>query len=319
MHLIKNETQILRAHPLNPIFLCVVLLLAAQEVFAEATSGFDIYGRVNLSYVFRDSNDDARNNASRIGVKGSLPVTDKMQMVYQIEQGVDLAHGGDELNNLLSTRNSFIGISGSHGTLFWGSHDTPLKKAQGQVDQFNDQQGDIASLFVGEVRARDAFGYTSPVWGGWQVFAMHVPADSHFDASQSVNVTYAQESWRFALGIDHAMRKNDRTVISTSVYDSVRASVGYKSGPWKLGFLAQQSEQINAPGADTETGYLISLGYTRGKTSLNAQRGLSDVINQNKSSTSIGLTHQWRKNFNTYVNYWRENDGELSIGFEVRL
>lgn len=300
-------------------YLFVLTLLFACPSVAKPSPDLDVYGKVNLSYVLRDRDDDSRDNASRIGVKGSWEVTSLTKVVYQVEQGVDLAHGGNELNTLFSTRNSFIGLQGNYGTLFWGSHDTPLKRAQGKVDRFNDQQGDIKSLFVGEVRARDAFGYNSPDWNGWAVTAMYVPSDDDFDASQSVAVSYDLDVWSFGFAVDQDMRKNDRTASKTEVYDSIRGSAEYASGPWKIGLVAQQSEQQNAVNADNETGFLFSVGFTQGKTTINAQRGLSDIVQQNSTSTSVGLQHKWRSNFTTYVNYWRETDGELSLGFEYKF
>ena len=304
---------------MKSFLLFVFLFSFSSQGLAGPKLDWDIYGKVNLSYAWRDMNDDARDNASRIGVKGSLALSDSVSVVYQLEQGVDLAHGGTELNTLLSTRNSYLGIKGGYGTLFFGSYDTPLKAVQGKVDRFSDQQGDLKTLFVGEVRARDAIGYHSPNWEGWELAAMYVPKDAFFNASQSISVVYELEVWTFGVAVDHDMRKNDRSVARTEVYDSVRGSVEYGSGPWRFGLSAQQSEQQNVINADKNRGYLVSLGYTQGKTTFSAQRGLSDIVQQNGSSTSVGLAHKWQANFTTYVNYWRETDGELSLGFELKF
>ncbi|MFP3442472.1 hypothetical protein R0K18_32545, partial [Pantoea sp. SIMBA_133] len=48
------------------------------------------------------------------------------------------------------------------GALIAGKFDTPLKSAQGKVDQFNDLQADIKNIMAGENRTSNIVQYSSP-------------------------------------------------------------------------------------------------------------------------------------------------------------
>jgi len=106
--------------------------------------GPTVYGKVNVSYEMvgwnveipsEDLDLDSDNwqvisNASRVGVKGSENITDDLKAIYQIEWGVNIDSGTD-----MSQRDRFVGLSGGFGTVKVGKFDSPLKKAQGKVDQ----------------------------------------------------------------------------------------------------------------------------------------------------------------------------------------
>ena len=303
----------------------VIAALLAAAVFSTSAfaDAFTPYAKANVSYDWGDGWQDSVDRASRIGAKGEFQITGNTSFVYQVEQGVDLAHGGNELDSLFSVRNSFVGLKGEFGTVFWGAHDTPFKKMQGKVDRFNDQQGDIKTLFVGEVRARDSYGYRSPKINGWSALAMHVPGDSRFGSSQSIGLSYGKGAWKFGFGVDEDMRKNEKTASKTKVFDSVRVSAEYAFSNWSMGLVAQGSEQQNVGAADREYGYLLSLGYSLGKATLLAQHGQSDIVESGARSTNLGLDYKWRANFKTYVGYWNyagaDSEDQVSLGFEYKI
>jgi len=130
-----------------------------------------IYGRMDLSLdrvsIDNDQSGDVHDsgsnwsvasNASRFGVKGDADLGDGFTALYKIEWQVSADTGNhssnktafDELNEEieysddsgdLKARNRYVGLSGGFGTVLLGLMDTPLKKAQGKVDLFNDWSG----------------------------------------------------------------------------------------------------------------------------------------------------------------------------------
>ena len=306
------------------ILITMVLLTGANTAFA-ADIPVELYGKLNLSFDHVDpGSEDWISNASRLGIKGQYNFTDSLSLVYQIEQQVDAAHGGKRINTLLSTRNSFIGLKGSFGHLVFGTHDTPMKESLQKVDQFNDQIGDIKILLPGEVRARDSWLYHSPKSaGGFQFKAMYVPSDNNFSSSQSISLGY--ESGRFYLGVaaDSDMRKNDRTVSKTRVYDSIRGVLQYSVAAWTFGAVLQNSRQTNSSSADHESGYSLSVAYkVRGFTLL-SQYGQSDILKQDASNLLLGVDRKFAKNARAYLYYQDFDDGSdsrtISLGFEFKF
>ncbi|MCB1644413.1 MAG: porin [Pseudomonadales bacterium] len=284
-----------------------------------------LYGKINVSYDSRDNaDDDFFSNTSRLGLKGDYELNDRLSVIYQIEQDVDVAHGGTDIDTLFGMRNTFVGVKGDFGKVLFGAHDTPLKRAQGKIDLFNDQVGDIKNVVVGEVRATDSWFYESPALAeSIRVSAAWVPSDSDFDSSQSVMVSYEPDNLYLAFGYDADMRKNDKSTGSTKVYDSVRGVAQYKIDSWQFGLLLQSSEQQNKAGADNETGYTVSVQKTLGDIALKFQHGDSDIVAADVRSTLVGIDYKVAKGTRVYAYYWDYDKGGdadvLSVGFEYKF
>ena len=298
------------------------LLPAANAQAIDLES--NLYGEANIAYEWRDpTDDDWKSWVSRIGVKGKYSLTKGIDVIYQVEQEVDLAHGGTDQETLFSTRNSYIGVSGRYGKFFFGAHDTPFKKAQGKVDLFNDQAGDIKGVVAGEVRGKDSYAYHSPKLSDWQIQAMYLPGDRNFDSSQSLSAQYNRGEWFIGLGVDSDMRKNDKSVGKTKVYDSYRGAMQYTPGAWKFGLLMQRSERQNAIGAEWESGYTASVSYKVSNVTLMVQHGNSDIVGHDVDSSNVGIHYNFSKKTKAYLYYWDyEKSGDsdvLSLGIEHKF
>ena len=278
----------------------LISLFAGVSAFVVAGSTWaaeipvDLYGRINISMDNADpGDDDWESNASRLGLKGSYDLSDGLSVIYQLEQEVDYAHGGTDVDTLFKTRNTYLGLKGAFGKVFFGTHDTPFKRAQAKIDLFNDQVGDIKNLVAGEVRARDSWVYHSPKLGeGFSVQAMYVPSDGALGSSKSLSLGWSQGDVHLGVAVDMDMRKNDRSVSRTRVYDSWRGVAQYTPGAWKLGALVQSSEQTNAAGADRETAWIASLGYTINRLTLQGQYGASDILRSDAEHLLLGVTYK---------------------------
>ena len=134
--------------------------------FAEPT----VYGKVNVSFENHDldNGDDSadqwelNSNASRLGVKGSEKISDNLSAVYKLEYEVAVDDGSD----VFKQRNIYGGFKGGFGQIIVGKFDSPLKVAQGKVDQFNDMSdGDLKNVVTGENRESNLIQYSTPNLG----------------------------------------------------------------------------------------------------------------------------------------------------------
>ncbi|HET8706619.1 MAG TPA: porin, partial [Pseudomonadales bacterium] len=156
--------------------LSIAVAAAAVAPLSTFAAGPTVYGRLDLSteYETREVDQDltggskdfdsnrwlVRSNSSRIGVKGDSQLFGGLKGLYQAEFGLN----ADDTSETISGRNTFAGLQGNFGTVLMGRKDTPLKEAQGTVDLFNDTIADIQYYFGGEVRAKNAIEYVSPVF-----------------------------------------------------------------------------------------------------------------------------------------------------------
>lgn len=310
---------------MKKIFACMSLVMLSSTATAVQLDS-QFYGKLNLSYdSFDPGQDDWVSNASRVGLKGSYAPNDSLKVIYQIEQGVDAAHGGKDVDTIFSTRNSFVGVQGEFGKFIFGSHDTPAKKVQGKIDQFNDLQADIKQMLAGEVRARDAYLYTSPKLAeGIEILVMHVPSDKDFGSSQSYAINYSKDGLFLAFGFDDDMRKNDKASDKNKVYQSLRFAVQYKFGDLTLGGIVEKSEQQNLVGADSNNGYILSAAYKVDSLVFRAQLGKSDITAPNRESVAIGIDYKYNKQVKLFSNYVDQQDDKgdktiLETGIEVKF
>jgi predicted porin len=306
------------------IFLVAMILISSTTSAVELNTTF--YGKLNLSYNQVDpGEDDWVSNASRVGIKGAYPLTESTKIVFQLEQSVDVAHGGTDIDNLLSTRNSFIGLKGKFGRIIFGTHDTPTKRIQSKIDQFNDYQGDIKTLFSGEVRARDAFLYTSPKFAsGFQLSGMYVDSDNDFDSSKSLSLSYSNGAFYTALSYDDDMRKNDTAVHRTRVHNSVRVAMQYRLDNLQLGGIYQSSKQQNKAGANDEQSWVLTAAYKYHQITLRGQLGEADRISTDRKTAAAGLDYNYDKNSKFYLNYLDQSDDQserevVEVGVQVKF
>lgn len=140
---------------------------------AEAEVAF--YGRAHLAVSYlNDGNDysafNLSSNSSRIGLRVGHAVTQDLEVLAQMEGGVEFDIGGDD-GFEINSRNTFAGLRGEWGLVRLGRFDTPVKRLKNNVSLFRDQVGDSRNIAryseTGVVRFderfRNALAYTSPV------------------------------------------------------------------------------------------------------------------------------------------------------------
>lgn len=145
--------------------LAVVFGLAAQ---AEQVQ---IYGEAHMSAEWLDDGDrsgmNTSSNATRIGFRASTELQPGLTAIMQIEQGLRMDNGAGNW----ASRDSFVGLRGSFGTVRLGYMQSPLMIMRSRLDLFGNRIGDIRNLtklddqFGGknwDFRLRNGIHYRSP-------------------------------------------------------------------------------------------------------------------------------------------------------------
>lgn len=154
------------------------LAIAAFALPGAAQSAIELYGTAHVS-VDAIGNGDAlageeqvkkyallvSSNKSYIGLRGSEQLRDRLSVIWQFEQGVDIDDGGWSEEG----RDSFVGLEGGLGVLLAGRHVTPYRALSDGLDIFRNTRADHSAI-VGAVdgqslfneRARNILYYATP-------------------------------------------------------------------------------------------------------------------------------------------------------------
>lgn len=272
------------------------LLALAQA--AKAAGEIDFYGRLDFSLQHAEEAGggqmELRNNASRVGVEGALPVKGDLTVSYQVEFGLDL---DDEVDGTLTDRNQFVGLQGAFGTIKVGRHDTALKQSQGTFDLFDDHEGDIGAVFNGEVRLNDYIGYVSPTFASVFTAVLNVFPGEDAQAGNDGVSDAASASLTYERGAIHVAVAHDMDVEGEDL-DTTRAVGGYTLGPARVMVLYQRT----GTDAGREDGFGISIAWDFGASTakfqylaaqiwrLDAQPDPRD--NRLRNLASVGLDHK---------------------------
>jgi len=276
--------------------------------------GPTVYGKVNISLENQENeigqsgsvDDDwsLNSNASRVGIKGDFDLDFAgLKAIYQAEYEINV-DDGDRGDTAFSQRNTFGGIQGKFGTVIYGKFDSPLKSAEGKVDQFNDLKGDLDHLIGGQNRNANIGQYSSPKLAdsivinaafiaaeGSDTDQDGEPDDGVFD-TVSVSVVFDNKQYYAALAYeaDQAAR---RSVDGISRGDLIRLVGGARFGDLELGILLQQTQDNAADSDAQDDSYLVSAAYRINKIKLKAQYGISegDVSDESGSLSAIGVDY----------------------------
>lgn len=189
----------------------IALTLAALPVasMAEVVLYGQIKGGVEVTKV-KDVKGTVTNivdYGSRIGFKGQEQLNDSLKAIWQLEQSVNIG-GGDSTKMIgdkkvkeaagFGTRDSFIGLESPAGTVKVGNLSTPVKDANGRLDDW--EYADNAAGLGTFTRGNDAVGrrvavqYETPNMGGFSAKAYVSPSDNNRMEGDDANQTAGGKS-----------------------------------------------------------------------------------------------------------------------------
>lgn len=302
------------------------------------SSGPTWYGRANVSFDHFNNQGAAlipqakakaslnqwqlNSNASRLGIKGALdldqPSLPVDQVVYQAEYEINVDDGNTGADSF-NQRNIFVGLSGGFGLVTAGKFDTPLKTAEGKIDQFNDLAGDFDALIGGQNRLANIVQYTSPNVANFVFNAAIIPAegtdankdginDGSAASTISSSVIFDNQTFYGALAYDKDQAAR-RSLDSITRADIIRAVATVKQGDLEAGVLLQNA-QDSAPNSKKEdSSYLLSAAWNFDRTKIKAQYGSSKgkVSDEKGTLLDLGVDYKLAKKTIAYA-YWSSLD-----------
>lgn len=289
-------------------------LIALLTVGVAAAANADdhiptVYGKINVtlnnykfdsiasttdSYTSLD-NWKLESNASRLGVKGSYPISSDLNAIYKLEY--EVYPDGDTSSNVFGQRNIYGGLQGSWGTLFTGKNDTPLKAiAADTVQVFKDLPlGDFKYVMVGENRANNVIQYATPKMSGVIVSVQVAPGEDTGSKGASGNTSTSNTShglfdrWSAAVTYTNDMLylglAGDKNQSNTN---TIRAVGQVTLGPVKLGALVQQAKRDNSTIAGSDAYIQSASGLPGGITN-----SIKQFTNTYEKQDAYALTAAW--------------------------
>lgn len=290
--------------------LSVAIAGLALSAVAHADLVPTVYGKVNVTlnkYDFDDLKSGARidgqdnwameSNASRIGVKGDIPLVDGLKAIYKLEY--ELYMDGSS-STTFNQRNTYAGLQGAWGTLVAGKNDTATKAIAAEtIQQFKDLPlGDFKYVMVGENRENNVIQYATPNLSGFMFSLQVMPGEDSGEAVTGAGEKVENQNHgladRVSAAVTYKLDKlylglaGDRNVQNT---DIVRFAAQYGFGPVTIGGLYQNAERHDKNVAtstntlNTTTGAITtsySNGNNNGKiasfSSLPSPSGLSSGV-----------------------------------------
>lgn len=303
-------------------FLIIFLISAPFSLGAQPT----FYGKLWITLESQDtlsgSEIEWENNASRIGFKDTVKFNKQTEFIYQVEYEIDPVDGkaDEKRDKTLKQRNSFLGIKGSYGTFFIGTHDTSFKRSSSQIDLFNDLAGDIQYILHGENRLQDLIGYKSPLFGrGFSMTLNTVKENKDFidslGDSTSISINYNSSFIYAALSKD----------IDIEGYNNTRLSLELPFNSTKLGFIYQDSKKLST--GKKEDGYVLNISRDIDKKGiLKVQLAKSDMKYESGRQISLGYDYLLKKNVKIFFLFSDFNESSKlkykevgAIGFEYKF
>lgn len=279
-----------------------ILAVAIASAFAApafaATSNVDVYGQMNVSYDYVESDSTesrgrVSSNNSHIGFKGAEDLGGGLSAVWQLEYAVQLDQQGytqpqtssDWLGGT-SLRNTFAGLSSKTlGSLTFGTQESPLKTSTGPLALYTNTLADYRSVFTKlSTRSDNSVLYTSPDLAGLQVQAMYgfrneggvtLSDDSEMYALSAVyknGPLYATLAYEANDDVTSFSSTGAPSAVTSSQANAWRAGVGYTLGDLKLGLAYEKNDVEAAAGTTTNDGsaWYVSAAYKMGAITLNA-------------------------------------------------
>ena len=299
------------------LFLLIILLLTFS-IQSDTTVYGKLFVTLESQEMISGTELNIENNASRLGIKGNIELKRELEFIYQAEYEIDPVDGtADESNGRsFKQRNTFIGVKGSLGTLFLGTHDTAFKRSQEKIDLFNDLASDIKNILEGENRLSELVGFATPVFGKnlSATFNVIKEKDGLGDTS-SFSLRYKTSNIYAALALDSKVEG----------YDSYRVSFQVPLNKAQLGFMFQTSKEVNT--GNKEEGYVLSLSRkVTNKGTIKLQLTESDIKLVSGKQATFGFDQELSEKAKIFIFYTDLSspmvEGERNItavGFEFKF
>ncbi|MHB1230540.1 MAG: porin [Halothiobacillus sp.] len=326
----------------------IIALAVAAALIAPAAAMADttLYGKFHVSYDFLGGSKAASttggfsSNSSRLGIKGKEKINDNLSMIYQYETGFDAGQNGalrsTTAGGLGGQRNTFIGATGTWGTVITGRHDTPFKNMGRDYDLFDSTIGDSRNIISGpktsqgsdtnwDLRPSQVIAYATPDLMGFHAMAAYVNSWSvndpfyanpptaktapYYTPSSALSLSAGYKIAGFGLDAAYESHRHGgaNQVGVTRSQDAYRLGANYSiAGVKVLGFY-QDIKNVGFSN-DSQKTYGVGAAYTfLGANTVKAQYYKADSVSNTQSTGgdmwAVGYDYKLSKQTNVYAMY----------------
>ena len=302
---------------IKSLFLLTILLLTFS-VQSDTTFYGKLFVTLESQEMLTGTELNIENNASRLGIKGNVELKRELEVIYQAEYEIDPVDGtADESNGRsFKQRDTFVGIKGSLGTIFIGTHDTAFRRSQDKIDLFNDLASDIKNILEGENRLSELVGFTTPVFGkNFSATFNVIKEKDGLDEASSFSLKYKSSNIYAAVALDSKVEG----------YDSYRASLQIPFNKAQLGLMFQTSKELNT--GNKEEAYVVSLSRKiTNKGTIKLQLTESDLKQVSGKQTTFGYDQELSKKAKIFIFYTdlsssmvEKERNATAVGFEFKF
>lgn len=289
--------------------LLAAAVAAAMTAPVAALADTTLYGNFRWTLgSFEEGGADATvkavNNASRLGVKGSVGAKDGLKGFYHLQMGANPdgngATGGGGGTTALSDRFYFAGVQGGFGKVLLGRASSPYKMAGLKLDPFYDTSAGpsnggsnygfstLTNGFLNNVVA-----YITPKIAGGLTFNAVAVIDDGPDDEHMFNVGGAWSTGGITVGVQAITAEPAVFGIDSAI----RLHAGYKTKSFSIGVNAENLDNGTVDGDFVNVSGTVGLGA---KTKLAASFGqvsgdLGGARNAEGTGFSVGLFHKLAK------------------------
>lgn len=301
-----------------------VLAAIALPFIAHAGDEAEIYGKLNVSADYVDNAIDGADaldsfyvvtSSSRIGLKGSRDLNSGLKASWKVENDIYFGRNTDSLGGKWGSRDTYVALSGSFGTLVLGRHNTPFKNARSKVDLFKEQPGDsrnIAKLKIkGKSRGWDERGdgilYKTPSFNGITLYAQAEPGNGGAIPLVSTSAVYKVDKLfaSIAYEVHNTAPENEA---------GIRAAAKYSMGAIGIAGFYQQISDQNGVAGETRNSIGGGATYTMEDTTIKAQylaSGDTDFdADSDGSVLALGVDQKLGKMTTAYLTYAMSMNGD---------
>lgn len=309
------------------------LALAMTPLMAVAQNNVTVYGRIDLSVDSTKTGSTSlyqvRDNASRLGFRGTEDLGNGLKAVFGLEMGVS-ADTGASTNP--TYRNSFVGLVGSFGSV-----------ALGRLDSANPTKSPIYSLITGNTdavihdagataigtrvlnarnRTSNAIGYASPTIGGATFRARYYLNGFGLTEAPAGPVRHESDVKQLDLGIDYkvgdlglgvayARDSKHGGLLANDFKNKVMVVASYDFGVASAyGLYGRDTYNNTAGRRDDVDFWLVGSSVPLGKGKLTAnymERDVQSDINGVLKKFQVGYGYKLSKRTTVYALYDRDD------------
>lgn len=311
-------------------FAVAAALVAPAAAMADTT----LYGKFHVSYDVLGGDNHAAtksgfsSNSSRIGIKGKEKINDNLSIIYQWEAGMDAGQSGTTggTSSLGSQRNTFVGATGTFGTVITGRHDTPFKMMGRKYDLFGDTVGDSRNIIsqkhgdLGwDLRPSQVIAYATPDLAGFKAMVAYVnswagsdPYTNSTPYNNNANALSISADYSIAgFGLDaayetHRQGGNAANYMGTTrTQDAYRIGANYKIAGFKILGLYQDVKHVGFT-QDSVKVYGGGASYGFGANTIKAQYYKADSYagkSNGGDMWAVGYDYKLSKQTSVYAMY----------------